>query len=85
MLISDKHLKSRAIPSFLGEVGLIKVVSEFLFGHSKCYFFVPKSGQFGKSAHFCVPKNGISGARRKNLRPLLYVQNPLKMVELNLV
>ena len=68
---SGKHLKLKSIPSFLGDVWLIKVLSEFLFGHSKCHFFVPKSGQLGKSAHFCVPKNGILGAGTKILRALL--------------
>ena len=35
---SGKRLKPKAIPSFLGDVGHIKVVSEFLFGHPKCHF-----------------------------------------------
>ena len=43
---SWKHLKPNAIPSFLGDVGLIKVVSELLFGHPKCHFFVPEDGHF---------------------------------------
>ena len=68
---SGKRIKLKSIPSFLGDVWLIKVLSEFLFGHSKCHFFVPKSGQSGKSAHFCVPKNGILGAGTKILRALL--------------
>ena len=32
----------KAIPSFLGDVGLIKVVSEFLFEHPKCHFWARK-------------------------------------------
>ena len=43
---SGKRLKQKAIPSFLGDVGLIKVVSEFSFGHSKCHFSVPENGHF---------------------------------------
>ena len=68
---SSKRLKLKSIPSILGDVGLIKVVSVFLFGHSKCHFFVPKSGQFGKSAPLYVPKNGILDAGTKILRSLL--------------
>ena len=60
---SGKRLKPNAIPSFLGDVGLIKVVLEFSFGHPKCHFLM---GTFGKSAHLYVPKNGTSGARTKN-------------------
>ena len=36
----------KEISSFLGNVGLIKVVLEFLFGHSKCHFFVPENDHF---------------------------------------
>ena len=43
---SSKRLKSKAIPSFLGDVGLIKVVLEFSFGHPKCHFLVPEYGHF---------------------------------------
>ena len=35
---SGKHLKPKAIPSFLGDIGLIKVVLNFLFRHPKCHF-----------------------------------------------
>ena len=45
-LKTDKTLISRWNPSFLGDVGLIKVVSEFSFGHPKCHFFVPEYGHF---------------------------------------
>ena len=38
------ELKSKS--PFLGDVRLIKVVSEFSFGHWKCHFFVPEHGHF---------------------------------------
>ena len=41
---SWKRLKPNAIPSFLGDVGLIKVVSKFLFEHPKCHFWARKDG-----------------------------------------
>ena len=41
---SWKHLKPNAIPSFLRDVGLIKVVSKFSFGHPKCHFWARKDG-----------------------------------------
>ena len=44
--ISGKRLKRKAISSFLGDVGLIKVVLEFSFGHRKCHFSVPENGHF---------------------------------------
>ena len=42
---SDKFLKQKAIPSFLGDIGLIKMVSEFSFGHTKYLFLalLPKN------------------------------------------
>ena len=43
---SGKHLKPKAIPSFLGMLD-IKVVSEFLFGHQKCHFWYPPNPQNG--------------------------------------
>ena len=43
---SGKRLKQKTIPSFLGDVGLIKVVLEFLFGHPKCHFFYLKIATF---------------------------------------
>ena len=39
---SWKRLKPNAIPSFFGDVGLIKAVLEFLFGQPKCPFLVPE-------------------------------------------
>ena len=47
--------KKKAIPSFLGEFGLIKVVSEFSFGHPKSAISGHiKMGTFVKSGHFWV-------------------------------
>ena len=43
---SRKRFKSKAVPSFLGDAGLIKVVLEFLFGYPKCHFLVPEYGHF---------------------------------------
>ena len=67
---SGKRLKPNAIPSFLGDVGLIKVVSEFSFGHPKWHFWAHKDGHF-RQKDIYLPKNGTSGARTKILRPLL--------------
>ena len=53
---SGKRIKLKSIPSFLGDVWLIKVLSEFLFGHSKCHFFVPKSEHFCQKCPFSSPK-----------------------------
>ena len=66
----------KEISSFLGNVGLIKVVFEFPFA-----FF----GTFAKSGHFRVQKNGTLSAQTKILRPLLLVQHPPKLMELTLV
>ena len=65
---SGKRLNPKAIPSFLGYVRLIKMVSEFSFQHLKCHFFV---GSFAKSVYLYVPKNGTWSALAKILRPLL--------------
>ena len=64
---SGKCLKPKAIPSFLGDVGLIKVEKEFSLGHLKCQFLVPEHG------HFCqkCPSLATSGTRPKTLLPLL--------------
>ena len=35
-----------SIPPFLGVVELIKVVSEFSFGHPKCHFWALENGHF---------------------------------------
>ena len=49
---SKMGLKPKAISSFLGDVGLIKVVLEFSFGHPKCHFFVPENGHFWQKCPF---------------------------------
>ena len=59
---SGKCLKLKVIPSFWGDVGLIKVVSKFWFGHPKCHFGHVKMGTFGKSAHIWVQKTTLLGA-----------------------
>ena len=51
--------------SFLGDVALTKVVSEYLFGYLKCMGHV-KMGTFGKSAHILVQKKCHLGYRNKN-------------------
>ena len=68
---SGKHLKLKSIPSFLGDVWLIKVLSEFLFRHPKCHFWARKNGHFCQTAHFWVQKYGTLSAQTKILRPLL--------------
>lgn len=47
-------------PSVLGDLGLMKGVSEFLFEHLKCHFLYPKIANFGKKARLYVPKNESS-------------------------
>ena len=44
-------LNKRQLNHFLGDVGLIKVVSEFLFRHPKCQFLYPRMATSAKSAH----------------------------------
>ena len=39
---SAKFFKPKAIPSFLEDIGLIKVEFEFSFGYLKCHFFIPE-------------------------------------------
>ena len=53
---SGKCLKPKAYSSFIGDVGLIKVGSEFSFGHPKCRFLYPNMGTFAKCAHLYMPK-----------------------------
>ena len=49
---SGKCLIPKVIPSFLGDVGLIKEVSEFFFSGTRIAIFLyPKMVTFGKSAH----------------------------------
>ena len=82
---SGQHFKLNSIPLFLGNFGHIKVVSDFSFEHQKCNFWARENGHFWQIAHFWVQKNGTLSGQTKILRPLLYVQNPLKMMELNSV
>ena len=63
---SGKRLQQKAIPSFLGDVGLIKVVSEFLWGHPKCHFWAPKDGHFCQKCPFSGTKKWHSGCPHKN-------------------
>ena len=59
---SGKRLKPKAIPLFLRDVGLIKVVLKFSFWP----FFL---ATFAKSAHLYVSKNGTSvGCRNGNFK-----------------
>ena len=41
-----KRFKPKAIPSFLGDVGRVQVVLEFLFIHPKCHFWARKDQHF---------------------------------------
>ena len=54
---SGECIKQKAIPSFLGDVGLIKEVSEFLLGHLNCHISVPKNGHlWQKWPSLCAQK-----------------------------
>ena len=53
---SGKRFNLNSIPSFLGDIGIIKVVSEFSFLHSKCYFLYRKVGNLAKVAIFACQK-----------------------------
>ena len=68
---SGKCLKPKSYSSFLGDVGLIKVGSEFSFGHPKVLFFVPEVGHFYQKCQSLHAQNSISGARMKILIPLI--------------
>ena len=74
----DKYqvcFKPTAMPSFLGDAGLIKVVFVFGFGHSKSHFWAPQNGHFW---HFQVPENATLSARIKKRRPLFHANTPPK-------
>ena len=62
---SGKHLKLKSIPSFLGDVWLIKVLSEFLFRHPKCHFWARKNGHFCPIVHFWVQKMALWVPKQK--------------------
>ena len=56
LLKSVNCSKQMSIPPFLGDVGLMKVVSVFRFGRWKSHFFVPKSEHFCQKCPFSSPK-----------------------------
>ena len=60
---SGKCLKSKAILSILGEVALIKVVSEFGFGHLKCQFCAHKNGHFCQMSSPNIPAPMVNGQK----------------------
>ena len=53
---SGKNLKPEAIPSLLRNVGLVKVVIEFSFGHLKWYFWAHKDGHFWQKCSYSGTK-----------------------------
>jgi len=63
---SRERLKSKAIPSFLGDVGLIKVVSEFSSGHPKCHFWAHKDGHFCQKCPYLGTKKWHFGCPNEN-------------------
>ena len=64
---SRKRLKSKAIPSFLGDVGLIKVVSEFSSGHPKCHFWARKDGHYCRKCPSLPAQKWLLGCPNKHL------------------
>ena len=68
---SSKCSELKSNSPFLGDVRLIKVVSEFSFGHWKGHIFVSKHGHFCQKCPSLHAQKGISGTRTKILRPLL--------------
>ena len=53
---SGKCIKLKSIPSFLGDVWLIKVLSEFFLGTQSAIFFNPKVDNRAKVPIFACPK-----------------------------
>ena len=49
-----------------GDVGLIKVVSEFLISHSKCHFWARKDGHFCQKLPFSETQKWHFGCLNKN-------------------
>ena len=45
------------LPSFLGDIGHIKVVLEFSLGHPKCHFWARKDGHFCQRCPYLGRKN----------------------------
>ena len=74
-----------SIPSLLGNVGLIKVVSKFVRATQSAIFGHVKMGTIAENAYRYMPKNGSSGAPTKIWRPLSKAQHPQKLMELHLV
>ena len=48
------------------DVGLIKVVSEFLFVHPKCHFLASKDGHFWQKCPYSGTKKWHFGCRNQN-------------------
>ena len=67
---SWKRLKPNAIPSFLGDVGLIKVVSKFLFGHPKCHFWARKDGHHCRKCPSLCAQKWHFGCPNENLETI---------------
>ena len=59
---SGECIKQKAIPSFLGDVGLIKEVSEFLLEHPNCHISIPKNCHFWQKWPSLRAKKNISEA-----------------------
>ena len=66
-----KMLKTKVNSIIFGGCLTYKSALRIFVWALKVPFFVPKSGQFGKSAPLYVPKNGILDAGTKILRSLL--------------
>ena len=54
-----KRLKQKAIPLFLGDVGLVKVVSEFCSGTESVNFLYPEMALLPKVSIFAYQKMEI--------------------------
>ena len=70
---SGIRLKPEAIPSFLGEVRLIKVVSELSFGHPKCHFWAYKDGHFCQKCPFLGTKKWHFGCPNESSETTLII------------
>ena len=63
---SGKCFELKSNSPFLGDVGLIQVVSELSFGHPKCHFWARKGGHFWQKWPFSGTKNGTFWCQNKN-------------------
>ena len=63
---SDKRIKQMSIPPFWGDVGIKKWPPFFCFGIRSATFWHLKTGTFGESALFQVPKMGLLAPKSKN-------------------